>query len=265
MHSIKKIRNSKWIVSKKESEIRNNDFLVQGLLIVVRGFRFFKKTINYQQLTINYSRGFSLIELLVVISILGLLAGLGIASFSSFNRASQLSNAASQLRSDIRLAQSRALSGDKGFENGNRCDNDNLHILAGWYISLTENPTGFDRYQITGVCLFMNPANGTIQIQSTFGQKSYNLPSGVRICDIASSTVNDSANVLFRPLAASAYIFSSSLTPPFFTVGTADNFSSTPATSALTVKLTREGLSCGSVGTYQVIIEQSGEVNEQKI
>lgn len=248
---------------------------VKGEARLIRRQETGNKTVNCQLSTVN---GFSLIELLVVISILGLLAGLGIASFSSFNRATRLSNAASQLRSDIRLAQSRALSGDKGFENANKCDNDNLHILAGWFIRLAEAPAFFgppslsDQYSITGVCLFLNLVTRNIQVESTFGEKTYYLPKGTGICDVSSTGVNDSANVLFRPLAASAYIFQGALpaffgpfTPPFFMTGTADTFSLSPATSALTVKLTRENVACGSAGTYQVIIEQSGEVYDQKI
>lgn len=57
--------------------------------------------------------GFTLIELMVVISIIALLAGGGVAAFSSFNKTQTLKAAANDLKNNLRLAQSKALSQEK--------------------------------------------------------------------------------------------------------------------------------------------------------
>lgn len=59
------------------------------------------------------SRGFTLLELLVVVSILVLLFGVGIASFNTFNRRERLKQAALNFKSTLRFAQTRAISAEK--------------------------------------------------------------------------------------------------------------------------------------------------------
>lgn len=55
--------------------------------------------------------GFSLVEALISISILGLIAVMSIVNFSSSQRSDELNTAARVLAADLRSAQSRALSG----------------------------------------------------------------------------------------------------------------------------------------------------------
>lgn len=57
--------------------------------------------------------GFTLIELLIVASIMAVLFLVGVASYNRFNRAQILEQAALGLKSSLRLAQSKALVGDK--------------------------------------------------------------------------------------------------------------------------------------------------------
>lgn len=59
------------------------------------------------------SKGFTLVELLVVISILLTLLSLGIASYTRFNRRQRLFQAALTLKSDLRFAQTKAISIEK--------------------------------------------------------------------------------------------------------------------------------------------------------
>ncbi|MBI2405658.1 GspH/FimT family pseudopilin, partial [Candidatus Microgenomates bacterium] len=61
----------------------------------------------------NRKSGFTLIELLVVLGISSLLFLIGFASYREFNRRQQLTEAANLLKSDMLLAQQRALSGEK--------------------------------------------------------------------------------------------------------------------------------------------------------
>ena len=58
--------------------------------------------------------GFTLIELLIVIAIIGVLSAISIPSFSNFNNNQRLSQAAKQVKNDLRSAQNRALSGIEG-------------------------------------------------------------------------------------------------------------------------------------------------------
>ncbi len=58
-------------------------------------------------------KGFTLIELLIVISILVLLLGMGLASFNTFNRRERLKQAGLTLKSTLRFAQTKSISVDK--------------------------------------------------------------------------------------------------------------------------------------------------------
>lgn len=58
-------------------------------------------------------RGFTLLELLVVVGILVMIFGVAIASFNSFNRRSRLQQVALNFKSALRLAQTRAVSAEK--------------------------------------------------------------------------------------------------------------------------------------------------------
>ncbi len=56
---------------------------------------------------------YTLIEILVGITIIGLIFGFGYVSFREFSRRQALSGAAKEIKGDLRLAQALALSGDK--------------------------------------------------------------------------------------------------------------------------------------------------------
>jgi len=71
-----------------------------------------QKHINLQIRKINKINGFSLIELMISITILMLIVGGGLASYITFNEKQQLSGAAKELQTYFRSAQSRARSGD---------------------------------------------------------------------------------------------------------------------------------------------------------
>lgn len=60
-----------------------------------------------------YHTGFTLIELAISVAIMGILIGGGMVSYIDFNRRQTLQSAAAQVKSTIRAAQSRAVSGEK--------------------------------------------------------------------------------------------------------------------------------------------------------
>ncbi|MFH1840959.1 MAG: prepilin-type N-terminal cleavage/methylation domain-containing protein [Candidatus Shapirobacteria bacterium] len=70
--------------------------------------------------------GFTLVELLVTISIMTVLFGVGLARYNQFNQSRRVVEAAKNLRSDLNFARSKALAGDKS----GACTGD----LDGWYI-----------------------------------------------------------------------------------------------------------------------------------
>jgi len=57
---------------------------------------------------------FTLIELLVVVAIIGILTGVAIPAFNAFNRRQTLTQATKNLKTDLRAARNRAVSGVDG-------------------------------------------------------------------------------------------------------------------------------------------------------
>jgi len=102
-------------------------------------------------------RGFTLIELLITISIIGLLFSLGIARYTDFNRRQSFDQAVLEFKGNLRLAQQKALSGEK--------DSDCDFNLDGWVLVYVSE----DGYQIHGKC----------GASDSFGVRSFTLPSGV--------------------------------------------------------------------------------------
>lgn len=60
-----------------------------------------------------FKKGYTLIEILVAITIIGLLFSFGYSNFRDFARRQALSGVAKTLQGDIRLAQSKAIAGEK--------------------------------------------------------------------------------------------------------------------------------------------------------
>ncbi len=58
-------------------------------------------------------KGFTLIELLVALSIIGMIFTFGFAYYQDFNRRQVVNQAAKELKNNLRLAQSKALAGEK--------------------------------------------------------------------------------------------------------------------------------------------------------
>lgn len=116
--------------------------------------------------------GFSLIELLVVVTIILTLTGLGLAGYNNFNQRQILRQAAEGVKNSLRDAQNRALTGEKG----SICTG----ILDYWRFSI--NATTRTSYYITGRCA-----------GSDFGQKNFNLPPNL--------TFRAAVNIDFKPLA----------------------------------------------------------------
>ena len=219
-------------------------------------------------------RGFGLFELMVVITIIGITISVITASFLTFEKNQRLKNAANAMKNEIRLAQSKALSGDKGPLNTageNPCSNDSAdgETLIGWYMNIDTAITN-DPYQhfytIKGDCSDPSePAGWRI-----FGEKTIQLPKNVNVNKFiyGSTDLSEQAvNILYQPLTHNVLFFYAHggppLTPPFLSSGQIDE-SKLIGASMIQSPLTIELKNIQDNRTYNVIIQPSGEVNEVK-
>ena len=91
--------------------------------------------------------GFTLIEMLVVMAIIGILTGGAITSYNSFNRGQTVRRAALDLVSDIRLTQSRAVSGLKDVD----CKEDRWDLSVSPPLVLPGDPSdNIEDYKLDG-------------------------------------------------------------------------------------------------------------------
>lgn len=119
--------------------------------------------------------GFTLIEFLIATSIMAIFFGLGVAKYQEFNRRQILVQASQELKSNLRLAQDKALAGEKP---SGWCDQQN-EVLQGYRLRFSSVTT----YKIEAVC----SEGGAKEVQSV------NLPNGV--------TATTEESVLFKVLA----------------------------------------------------------------
>ncbi len=123
-----------------------------------------KYTKNYIQSRnpIIISRGYTLIEILVGLTILGLLFGFGFASFRDFSRRQVVSGVGKLIEGDLRLVQQQALSGQK--PDDVKCDPPNN--LSGYRFTVNSS----SQYIASANC-----SGGVVVV------KTVNLPEGVTI------------------------------------------------------------------------------------
>lgn len=128
-------------------------------------------------------RGFTLVELLVIIAIMGILGTLGFINYRTFQATQALNEGVSQVQSVLRAAQSNATAGVK-------CQG----LGGATWIVIFENNTTFNLKCKVGT--------------SAFTQKSYSLPTNIQVQSIPCS-VNFSplyGTVSFEPSSASCII-----------------------------------------------------------
>ena len=96
-----------------------------------------------------FNPGFTLIELLVTVALVGVIITIGIASYNNFNEKQEVKAAAEEIKSYVRLAQSKAINNEKDCGACQGADevcatSDDL-ALTGWYLNLSAP-------RIYGVC-----------------------------------------------------------------------------------------------------------------
>lgn len=123
----------------------------------------------------HQKKGYTLIEILVGITIIGLLFSFGYVSFREFAGRQALVGTVKQVEGDLRLAQGKALSGEKPEDT----DCDSPKVLHGYLFRIISGGT---TYRLTASC---SGGNKVV--------KSVDLPAGFTI----SSTIDP---ILFKVL-----------------------------------------------------------------
>src|SRR3989344_102032 len=186
--------------------------------------------------------GYTLIELMIVVTVIGLAVGLITTSYLGFERRQRVKNTALEIKNNIRLAQNNAHSGNKGLGSG-KCDTDKEEILVGWYASFDKD---LQTYFVEGVCKDQSGA------EHEFGKQIFRLPQDVSISAV---DAGNQVNVLYRPLTENATFHSS--TDFLDNNGKLQNLISA---GQVTIDLAGP-----TPYKYQVIILPTGEVNEKQL
>lgn len=132
--------------------------------------------------------GFTLMELIVSISIIVLISGVFLANYHSTNKQSELTMVAQKLVSDIRLAQNYSL-GSKEYS---------LSVPAGgWGVH-------FDKVSSPGSYKIFADSNGNMEYDAgeadkDKGGQTVNLPAGVTISEIDVGVSINSVDITFLP------------------------------------------------------------------
>lgn len=106
--------------------------------------------------------GYTIVELLIVISILALFAAFGFANFRGFSQRQEVANSTEQVISDLRFAQSQALAGTKPTS----CTGD----LQGYRFAVTGSSP--PSYAISAVC------DNTVLVKTALLPATINLTTG---------------------------------------------------------------------------------------
>lgn len=122
-------------------------------------------------------KGFTLLELLIVVAIIGLLTGVAIPAFSAFTRRQALTQAAKNLKTDLRAVQNRAVSGVEGQR---------------WGVHLVQGTTNYEIFS-------------TSSYVYSVGQTK-NLPSGVQVSAL-SRHAGGQSNVVFDRLTGTVGVY----------------------------------------------------------
>lgn len=130
---------------------------------------------------LSEAKGFTLVELLAVVAIIGLLTGIGIPAFNAFNRRQTLTQATKNLKTDLRAVQNRAVSGVEGKR---------------WGIHLTDESNQYEIFS-------------TDDSSAYSSGKAKDLPSDVRVSNLQVGGVSRTpANVIFDRLTGEVGVYS---------------------------------------------------------
>lgn len=179
-------------------------------------------------------KGFSLIELIVVFTIVALMLAFVIPGFNNFNRGQILKAAAEDLVASLREAQSSALSGKKA---SSCTEND---TLIGYYITFSKDMTG---YSIGLRCGINNPVDSPHIKDVLFSSSGV-----VKVKEILPVPSSGAITIMFQPVNKGVK----------FINGDSAGLNMLD-TDSLAVDLTN------GLETYGVTISSAGDIYEKKI
>lgn len=106
---------------------------------------------NYKQfgVIVNPLRGFTIIEFLIVITILGITGTLVSTSYLSFDKRQKIKNETLEIKSQLRFARNNAITGNKGIRGSNSDFCADTSTLVGWYSLIDTNDNSITN---AGVC-----------------------------------------------------------------------------------------------------------------
>jgi len=85
------------------------------------------KSLNkYDKTGLNPHLGFTLIEIIVTVTIISIITAVGIASYNSFQKNQEIKTAAAELKNNLRFYQAKALAGEKP----TYCDENYITLLG---------------------------------------------------------------------------------------------------------------------------------------
>lgn len=192
-------------------------------------------------------KGFTLIELMVVIAIIAILVVIAIPSYNSYSNDQKLNEAVSQLQTILRQAQNNA-------QTGTICKiGSNTYTASSWIVILNS-----DQYSFT-------PACSGAPLTPTPSSQQYPLPSGVIISsvrivnlpnfsDINACTVAPSAS----PDSSTAIVYKNLSSEIEFNVGGVgcpDGVSNPNVAVVITLSL-----NSSSTNTQDVVVEKGGPI-----
>lgn len=89
-----------------------------------------KMSAQYTKYDIRYTSAYTLIEILVTLTIIGILFSVGFANFRDFSRRQAISGESKSIQSDLRLAQQQATSGQKPSDCISNLDGYEFQVFA---------------------------------------------------------------------------------------------------------------------------------------
>jgi prepilin-type N-terminal cleavage/methylation domain-containing protein len=109
---------------------------------------------KYQMLSTN--SGYTLIEILIALTIVGLIFGIGYVNFRDFSRRQALAGTVRKIKGDLRVAQENATSGQKPADPN--CVGPTNPLLDGYNFTVPSEP---HTYVIQAVC-----SGGTVDVKT---------------------------------------------------------------------------------------------------
>ncbi len=165
-----------------------------------------KTDTTYKILNTKYSFGFTIVELLLIIAVITVLGGFGIANYSSFRNSKVLEEQVDVVVADIRETASRARSQESDNQWGIHFDNpagNNNDYYQIWYGASYAGGTITERVNLSPGLNFTDPASAASE--DVIFSKATGLPTASATIVIQSSATSASGTIQISTQGQVAY------------------------------------------------------------